>query len=274
MGAAIRLEALLFDVDGTLADTEALGHLPAYNEAFAELGLPWEWSPQIYREDLLLQPGGQERIRHYVLSHKPQLGEHAEDAGRNLAAWVNRVHAAKSRIFRRRVEQGHVPLRPGVARLIREAAQGGVRVGLVTNASRRSLEPLLAHCLGEELLGRLDCIVSGEEVKRKKPAPDLYLRALERLNLSPTKAVAVEDSAMGLGAAHAAGLATLITLNDDTRGQAFGLAAAVCDSLGEPDAPWRAQGCGMEEFSHATPSALATLLRRYHAGRAAPEGGA
>ena len=269
MGAGISLDALLFDVDGTLADTEALGHLPAYNAAFREMGLPWHWSPEIYREDLLLQPGGQERIRHFVLRHKPGMGNHHHSAGENLAAWVNQVHATKSRIFRERVEGGHVPLRSGVARLIREAGQMGIRVGLVTNASRRSLEPLLAHTLGADLLQRLSFIVSGEEVKRKKPAPDLYLRALDKLNLPAHKVVAVEDSAMGLGASSAAGIATLIATNQDTHAQDFSSAAAVCNGLGEPGEPWQVQGCGMQEFSHATPSALAALLHCYHAQKAA-----
>ena len=264
----IRLEALLFDVDGTIADTEALGHLPAYNQAFTELDLPWIWDADLYRDDLLLQPGGQERIRHFVAAHKPPLGQHADAAERNLAAWVNQVHAAKSRIFRQRVEAGSVPLRHGIGRIMREARHAGVRVALVTNASRRSLEPLLAHTLGPELQQQLSLIVSGEEVKRKKPAPDLYRKALEKLHVPAHNAVAIEDSAMGLTAAARAGLATLITVNADTREQDFASAAAVCDGLGEPNHAWRVEGLNMQEFGFADLKALQTLLRRYHSQKA------
>ncbi len=253
------LKAIFFDVDGTLADTEQEGHLPAYNEAFAEMGLDWHWSPELYREELLLLPGGRERIRHYVLSHHPPLGIHADAAAADLTAWVNQVHAAKSRCFRRRVESGQVKLRPGVRRLIEEAHASGVRLALVTNASQRSLKPVLNYILGAELLPHIDLIVSGEQVAHKKPAPDLYRSALQQLALEAGECVAIEDSAMGLCAAAAAGLATLITTNADTESHDFTAARAVVDGLGEPDRPWNVVRGAFNGYHWASPEALATL---------------
>lgn len=232
------LQAILFDVDGTLADTESEGHRKAYNRAFHELGLGFRWGPELYRK-LLQQPGGRERLKHYLNHYQPGLGNHTEAARESFDAWVSQVHGLKSRYFRQIVRLGHVPLRPGVARLMREAHNTGLRIGLVTNASRATLRPLLRYSLGEKLMGLLDVIVSGEEVARKKPAPDLYKRALKKLQLRPDQCLAVEDSAMGLKAATAAGVATVITYNGDTEKQDFASAVLVLDSLGEPRHPAR-----------------------------------
>lgn len=231
------LKALLFDVDGTLADTEPHGHLPAYNEAFAEAGLDWQWDTELYRE-LLLLPGGRERIQHYLDQFKPELGEHREDVERDARAWAERIHKIKSRYFRRLVKAGKVPLRSGVRRLMREAKQQGILIAIVTNASKRSLEPFLLHTLGERLRQQVDFVISGEQVKNKKPAPDLYQMGLLKLGVDASECIAIEDSAMGLTAARRAGIATLITINEDTRGHDFGGAALVVDQLGEPDEPY------------------------------------
>lgn len=232
------LQALLFDVDGTLADTEPQGHLPAYNEAFRELGLNWRWSPDLYRE-LLLLPGGKERIIEYLREYDPALGAHRGEIERDAKAWVEHVHKIKSRYFRRLVSTGKVTLRPGVRRLITEADQAGLRLAIVTNASRSSLEPFLEYTLGKELCERVDFIISGEQVAHKKPAPDLYRLALLKLGVSATECIALEDSSMGLIAATSAGIPTLITVNDDTRHHVFEDAILVVDKLGEPDDPFR-----------------------------------
>ncbi len=227
------LKALLFDVDGTLADTEPHGHLPAYNEAFEELGLAWRWSPELYRE-LLQLPGGRERIQHYLKRHPLPTSARREDVERDVQAWVDRVHAVKSRHFQRLVKQGKVPLRPGVRRLLQEARDEGLRVCIVTNASQRTLEPFLVHTLGAELRAEVDYIVSGEQVLHKKPAPDIYKMALLKLGLKPDECIAIEDSEMGLAAARAARIPTLITFNEDTRHHDFEGALLVLDQLGEP----------------------------------------
>jgi HAD superfamily hydrolase (TIGR01509 family) len=232
------LRALLLDVDGTVADTERYGHRPAYNRAFRKLGLGFRWGPRLYRK-LLEQPGGKERLMHFVVHHAPDLGDHAEAFAADPAAWVDAVHELKSRYFQRYLRRGQVPLRPGVARLIREADAAGLRVALVSNASRASLQPVLRYGLGEELAERIDLIVSGEDVQRKKPSPDTYLLALSKLGLAASECVALEDSAMGLRAAVAAGVPTIVTTNANTEGEDFSTAVMVLDGCGEPDAPAR-----------------------------------
>jgi len=230
------LRALLFDLDGTLADTERLGHRPAYNRAFRKLGLPFRWGPKLYRK-LLRQPGGQERLLHYLERYQPELGEHQPAADSDPKGWAKTVHALKSRYFRRLVRRGRVPLRPGVARLMAEARVEGLRLAIVTSASRATLRPILRHSLGAELVQQVDVLVCGEDVAHKKPAPDLYLLALARLDLAPRQCVAIEDSEMGLAAAAAAGVATVVTPNDNTLHEDFAHAQLVLDNLGEPDAP-------------------------------------
>lgn len=255
------LEALLFDVDGTLADTEGHGHLPAYNQAFRDLELDWKWSRSLYR-DLLAQPGGCERISHYVERYKPDLGKHQEQAGSDHAAWVKSVHQRKSYRFRERLEAGQVPLREGVERLITQAHEAGMPVAIVTNASRTTLEPFLQFTLGDKLRDCIQAVVSGEQVQRKKPAPDIYSRVCEEIGCDPQACVAIEDSAMGLEAAHAAGVPTVITANADTDARKLGHACLVVDSLGDPDKPVRV----MKSPGFALEYVDLPVLRRIQAG--------
>ena len=230
------LRALLFDLDGTLADTERLGHRPAYNRAFRKLGLPFRWGPKLYRK-LLRQTGGQERLLHYLERYHPELGEHQTAVDSDPQGWTQQVHELKSRYFRRLVRRGRVPLRPGVARLMAEARAGGLRLGIVTSASRATLKPILRHSLGAELVELFDVQVCGEDVQHKKPAPDLYLLALARLDLAARECVAIEDSELGVAAAVAAGITTVVTTNANTAHEDFDRAQLVVDTLGEPDAP-------------------------------------
>lgn len=237
-GRGLSLKAVLFDVDGTLADTEALGHRPAYNRAFRSLGLQFRWGPKLYRK-LLKQPGGRERLKYYVQHYAPELGREADEAALNIDAWVAKVHSLKSHYFKRYMRHGRVPLRPGIARIMREARRDGVRLAIVTNASLKTLRPVLKYSMGPELAAELEIIASGEEVQHKKPAPDLYQLAMRRLNVQPGECVALEDSQMGLEAATAAGIAAVVTINRDTLEQNFSEAALVVSSLGEPGAPTR-----------------------------------
>lgn len=255
------LRALLFDVDGTLADTEPQGHLPAYNRAFKDLGLGWKWSKRLYRR-LLLLPGGRERIDHYLSEHAPELGDHRDQVERDREAWIDSLHRLKSRHFRERLEAGEVELRPGVRRLMSEAGAAGLQLALVTNASRASLEPFLEHILEPGLRDRIDVIVSGEEVKRKKPAPDLYRLALRRLERRPGECIALEDSAMGLAAAREKGIPVVVTVNADTRGQDFSDALLVVDQLGEPDNPSRVLNGAERDFEYVDVPLLRRLLER------------
>lgn len=245
------LQALLFDLDGTLADTEADGHRPAYNTAFRELGLTWRWGPKLYRK-LLSMPGGRERVRHYVDAYRP--GE----AGEDVEQLVDTVHSVKSHHYARRLRSGKVSLRPGVRRLIDEAADRGVHVGIVTNASEASVRPFLEHTMGERLVGRIDVVVGSGAGVAKKPAPDLYQLALQRLNTTAEHSVAIEDSDIGLQAARAAGLVTVVTVNGNTRAQCFDDAALVVDSLGEVDDPSHA----LTPDTHAPPLIDVAMLDR------------
>ncbi|WP_428309228.1 HAD-IA family hydrolase [Hydrocarboniphaga sp.] len=231
----MKLRALLLDVDGTLADTESHGHRPAYNQAFRQLGLKFRWSPRLYRK-LLAQPGGRERLTYYLRHYHPELGAQADAARSDQAAWVDSVHELKSRYFRAYVRKGKVPLRPGIARLIAEAKAAGVKVALVSNASRESLNAVLNHGM-PGLAAQVDLIVSGADVAAKKPSPDPYLHALRALNLSAGQCIALEDSAMGLKAATAAGITTIITRNENTLDDDFSSASLVLDCLGEPSLP-------------------------------------
>ncbi|HEY0974130.1 MAG TPA: HAD-IA family hydrolase [Solimonas sp.] len=232
------LRAVLFDVDGTLADTEALGHRPAYNRAFRKLGLPFRWGPKLYRR-LLRQPGGRERLKHYVQHFNPDLGAEAVEVQQDLDAWVAKVHELKSAYFKKLMRHGRVPLRPGIARLMREARAADLRLAIVTNASLKTLQPVLRYSMGPELAAEVAVIASGEEVQRKKPAPDLYRLAMQRLGVTAQHCVALEDSEMGLEAAAAAGVPAVVTVNSDTLEQDFAEAALVVSSLGEPGAPMR-----------------------------------
>jgi len=229
------LRALLFDVDGTVADTENLGHRLAYNKAFRKLGLNFRWSPRLYRK-LLLQTGGRERLLHYLRHYRPELGLQAAEILRDASRWVERVHKLKTRYFRSAIAAGKVPLRPGIHRLIMEAKAEGLKIALVSNASPESLNALIEHSLSE-LAPMIDIVVSGADVSAKKPSPDGYLHAIRRLGVSAGDCVAFEDSSMGLQAATAAGITTIVTRNSNTLDDDFSSAALVLDALGEPDRP-------------------------------------
>lgn len=232
------LRAILFDVDGTLADTEALGHRPAYNRAFRELGFDFRWGPKLYRK-LLKQPGGRERIRYFIEKYDPPLGLHEAEIKADLDGWVQRVHDLKSHYFKRYMRRGRVPLRAGIARLMREAHASGIQLAIVTNASLKTLQPVLRYTIGPELAAEVAVIASGEEVSHKKPAPDLYQLAMQRLGIAASDCIALEDSEMGLEAAAAAGVKAVVTINSDTAEQDFTEASLVVSSLGEPGAPTR-----------------------------------
>jgi HAD superfamily hydrolase (TIGR01509 family) len=225
------LQALLLDVDGTLADTERTGHLPAFNEAFAAAGLDWRWSPELYGE-LLAVSGGRERIVEYLRVHRPDVRLDA-----TVMALVGELHADKNRRYAAAVAAGRVPLRPGVARLLEEAAAEGLRLAIVTTTSPENVDALLRHGLGAAAGERFEAIVAGDAVAAKKPAPDAYLLALELLRLDPRDCLALEDSGNGLRAALAAGVPTLVTVSEFAARDDFSGAAAVVDGLGEPDAP-------------------------------------
>jgi len=227
-----KLKALLFDVDGTLADTERDGHRPAFNAAFRDFGLDWEWDVPLYGE-LLAVTGGKERIRHYVERYRPDWSRPAD-----FDDLVAELHRAKTRHYTRMLAEGGIPLRPGVRRLLTEAREAGLTLGIATTTTPDNVTALLAHSLAEDGADWFAIIAAGDIVPAKKPAPDIYLWALQQLGLTAGECLAFEDSENGLRAARGAGLETVVTLNDYTRDHDFTGALAVLTDLGEPHAPY------------------------------------
>jgi HAD superfamily hydrolase (TIGR01509 family) len=224
----LRLTTLLFDVDGTLAETEEI-HRQAFNRAFQQAGLDWHWSQELYGR-LLAVTGGKERIRYFLDTCQPGF-----EAPLNLDEYIADLHAAKTDIFTRSVAAGEVPLRPGVKRLLEQARNSGLRLGIATTTTPANVIALLNHSLAEDAEDWFEVIAAGGVVPSKKPAPDIYFHAMEVMGVSPGECLAFEDSENGLLSAQAAGLPTLVTVSRYTQGQDFSGAVLVVDHLGEPD---------------------------------------
>ncbi|MGD8560273.1 MAG: HAD family hydrolase [Gammaproteobacteria bacterium] len=227
------LAALLFDVDGTLADTERDGHRVAFNRAFQQAKLDWDWSVELYGK-LLAITGGKERINHYLNHFRPEF-QIEGDRDRFIAD----LHAAKTRIYTDMLKEGGIPLRPGVERLFREAREQGVRLAVATTTTVDNVQALITYTLGKGALNWFDVLAAGDVVPHKKPAPDIYFYAMEHLGLSPEQCLAFEDSENGIHSTTDAGLTTVITINDYTCDHRFDGAALVLDQLGEPDQPFQ-----------------------------------
>lgn len=205
------LRALVWDVDGTLAETEHDGHRVAFNQAFAEHGLDWHWDAPLYRR-LLATTGGKERLAHWWRFHDPVTAARADTPAR-----IAQLHARKTALYVDLVAQGRVALRPGVTRLLRAARDEGLVLAIATTTSPENVTALLTATLGPGSPAWFACIGAGDVVPAKKPAPDIYRWVLQRLGLTPGEALALEDSAPGAAAAVAAGLATVVTRSRYTR---------------------------------------------------------
>lgn len=205
---------MIFDVDGTIADTERDGHRPAFNSAFARHGLDIEWDPVEYGE-LLRVTGGRRRVAGYL--RERGFGPAADE----LAA---EVHRTKTALFRAQVVAGGFAARPGVPQLVDGLVRAGIRIAIATTGRRSWVEPLVARLLGSDVV---DVMVTGDEVQRLKPDPEAYLVALRALQLAADEVLVIEDSAVGLRSAVAAGMATVVVTNDYTAGQTFDGAAEV-----------------------------------------------
>lgn len=217
----MRLEALIFDVDGTLAETEEL-HRQAFNDTFAEAGLDWEWSREDYRR-LLGTTGGKERI-----------ARHMREIGRSENTLdIPALHKKKTARYTKLVEQGGLRLRTGIADLIATTRSEGIAVAVATTTSRPNVDALCDACFGKPSNNVFDVLACGDEVAAKKPAADVFLLALDRLGIGPQRSIAFEDSTNGLRSALAAGLATIVTPSVYTAGEDFTGAAAVADSVSD-----------------------------------------
>jgi HAD superfamily hydrolase (TIGR01509 family) len=217
-----RHRCVLFDVDGTIAETEGHGHLPAFNRALAEAGLPWRWSRSDYRR-LLKTAGGYERLLHF-----------AEEAGHDpdaMAELLGRVHKAKNRHFAEILASGAVPPRAGFHELVMALARNGIAWGVVTTTSRANWKALWTCSLAPLQLPEPAVIVCGEDVALKKPDPEAYVIALERLGMPPTRCCAIEDSRNGMLAARLAGLAVAIVKSEFFADERFDEAAVVVEEL-------------------------------------------
>ena len=227
------LKALLFDVDGTLADTERDGHRPAFNAAFREFGLDWDWDVLLYGQ-LLAVTGGKERMKYYVERFRPDYVKPAD-----FNDMVAELHKAKTRHYTKLLADGGIPLRPGVKRLLEEARAAGLILGVATTTTPENVTALLRHSLAEDGADWFDVIAAGDIVPAKKPAPDIYVWALQQLGLKAEECLAFEDSENGIRASLGAGLKTIVTVNDYTRDHDFSGALAVLSDLGETDAPYQ-----------------------------------
>jgi len=220
------LSALIFDVDGTLADTEH-AHLAAFNAAFAAEGLGWQWDVPLYTE-LLTVSGGKERIRHYWQQVN---GDVRDIDGTALDALIDHLHAVKTAAYEQAVRDGAVQLRPGVLELLEQARREGLTLAIATTTSPVNIAALLRTAIGPDWSSYFAVIEDASTAPLKKPHPQVYRQTLQRLGLPAAQCLAFEDSANGLQAARGAGLATIVTPNDFTAHHDFTGALRVLPSL-------------------------------------------
>lgn len=253
------LRCLLFDVDGTLADTEEV-HRQSFNAAFAAAGLDWVWSVERYGE-LLSVTGGRERIRHFMDTHLADFPRPAD-----LDAWIAGLHRAKTEYYTRTLAEGRIPLRTGVRRLIEEARQRGLRLAIATTTTPANVTALLEHSLHPDSVSWFEVIAAGDVVPAKKPAPDIYTYALQALGVDAHECLSLEDSGNGVRSSLAAGVHTVVTLNDYTRDQDVSGAQLVLDHLGEPGLPMQV----LTGHDDGASCVDVDLLMRVHARIGAP----
>ncbi|MBE9170665.1 HAD family hydrolase [Pleurocapsales cyanobacterium LEGE 06147] len=246
-----KLEGLIFDVDGTIADTERDGHRVAFNRAFAEAGLDWEWSVEFYRQ-LLAISGGKERIRFYIEKYQPEFLSR-----NNLNDFIVELQRAKNTHYQQLLKTGSIPLRPGIKRLIGEARDRGVRLAIATTSALPNAIALVKQTLNPEWF---EVIAAGDIVPVKKPAPDIYHYILQKMKLTPRNCIVFEDSYHGLQAATDAGLKTIVTVNEYTEGHDFAEAVLVVNHLGEPDLPFTVIKGNIADASYLDLTFLHTLL--------------
>lgn len=222
----MKLKCIIFDVDGTMADTERNGHRIAFNLAFKEKGLQWDWDEELYGQ-LLKVTGGKERMKYFQedFLHEQILSD--ED--------IKELHACKTRHYVELLQSGQIPLRQGVRELIEQAKESGIDVAIATTTTPVNVTTLLHATLGEGSENLFSVIAAGDVIPNKKPAPDIYIYALQKMGLDAGDCIAIEDSEAGLASSVAAGIKTVVTTNLYTKNQDFSLAEIVKPNLGDVD---------------------------------------
>lgn len=237
------LKALIFDVDGTIADTERDGHRVAFNLAFAEDGLRVQWDIPTYGEYLKIA-GGKERIRKMVTA--PEFEKKID----NVEEYIKKLHKRKTELFIELVEKGKLPLRPGIKRLIEEAHKEGIRLAVASTSNEKSVHTVLSVLLGKEIKKWFELILAGDIVSKKKPDPEIYNLIGRKMEIKPSDCLVVEDSRNGLLAAKAAGMKCIITTNVYTKHEDFSEADLVVDSLGEANGQKTRDYISIESLKH------------------------
>jgi HAD superfamily hydrolase (TIGR01509 family) len=226
------VSVIIFDCDGVLADTERWGHLPAFNQTFREFGIPVQWSPEEYGVKLRIA-GGKERMASLLTPEfvaRNGLPTDPDGQAALIATW----HRRKTEIYTEMVAAGRLPPRPGITRIVAEALDAGWTLGVASTSAERSVRAILVRTVGEEAAARFALVLAGDVVPNKKPAPDIYLLALERLGASATDVLVIEDSNHGIVAAARAGLRSVMTVNGYTEQEDNSAAILVVSSLGDP----------------------------------------
>ncbi len=247
------LKAIIFDVDGTLGETEPV-HREAFNAAFRAEGLEWHWSPALYREICQI-PGGRERLYNYVEKHHPECMERFEAEDLYL-----KIHRRKTRMFGRLLEDSGTSLRTGVGRLITDARSAGILLGVCTTSQLETFEILVINALGFEAISWFKAVVSGKDVQKRKPDPEGYVKVLKKLRLTPSEAVVIEDSPTGVQAARAAGIRVIAAPSDLTREGEFSGAEILLSDLGEPGMPFEVLEGDPRGYSYASVRSIRSWL--------------
>jgi HAD superfamily hydrolase (TIGR01509 family) len=220
------MQALIFDCDGVLVDTERDGHRAAFNQAFRAKGLDVEWSVEFYG-DLLKVAGGKERMRHYF-----ETNGWPDDID-DQTAYLADLHQTKTALFTEIIASGKLPLRPGIVRIVDDAIAAGVRLGVCTTSNPKSIDGVL-NLMGPERKAAFEFVLAGDIVSRKKPDPEIYELARAKLGVPASDCLVIEDSRNGLLAAIGAGFPCLITTSTYTVDEDFTEAVAVVKELGDP----------------------------------------